>query len=205
MPAWRWARVIPARRPRKSWRISRSIGGRAQWAPNEKVALEVALGVAFAGARAVVDDETRRPERRGRPVVYRGVHGRDRRVGRRVGGRSRAWPPAKTNRTTAATPWPPACRCSSRPIRRRRTISRCAAIEISERWHFPVLLRMTTRVCHSRHRRPPTRNDLLRRRRHSSNADVRSRVMIPCQRPARASAAAPEAWPKSPVERNHRR
>ena len=29
------------------------IGGRAQWAPNEKVALEVALGVAFAGARAL--------------------------------------------------------------------------------------------------------------------------------------------------------
>ena len=29
------------------------IGGKAQWAPNEKVALEVALGVAFAGARAI--------------------------------------------------------------------------------------------------------------------------------------------------------
>ena len=29
-------------------------GGRAQWAPNEKVALEVALGVAMAGAAALV-------------------------------------------------------------------------------------------------------------------------------------------------------
>ena len=28
-----------------------ALGGRAQWAPNEKVALEVALGAAFAGAR----------------------------------------------------------------------------------------------------------------------------------------------------------
>ncbi|HSW48788.1 MAG TPA: hypothetical protein VLH09_01375, partial [Bryobacteraceae bacterium] len=29
-------------------------GGKAQWAPNEKVALEVAIGVSFAGARALV-------------------------------------------------------------------------------------------------------------------------------------------------------
>src|SRR6202142_2466550 len=31
-----------------------SLGGRAQWAPNEKVAAEVALGAAFAGARALL-------------------------------------------------------------------------------------------------------------------------------------------------------
>ena len=30
------------------------LGGRAQWSPNEKVALEVGLGVAFAGARTLV-------------------------------------------------------------------------------------------------------------------------------------------------------
>ncbi len=30
------------------------IGGKAQWAPNEKVALEVGIGVAFAGARSIV-------------------------------------------------------------------------------------------------------------------------------------------------------
>ena len=30
------------------------LGGKAQWSPNEKVALEVALGAAFAGARALV-------------------------------------------------------------------------------------------------------------------------------------------------------
>ncbi|HVV72923.1 MAG TPA: thiamine pyrophosphate-binding protein, partial [Verrucomicrobiae bacterium] len=28
-------------------------GGRAQWSPNEKVALEVAIGAAFGGARAL--------------------------------------------------------------------------------------------------------------------------------------------------------
>ena len=30
------------------------LGGRAQWAPNEKVALEVGLGAAFGSARALV-------------------------------------------------------------------------------------------------------------------------------------------------------
>jgi indolepyruvate ferredoxin oxidoreductase, alpha subunit len=30
------------------------LGGRAQWAPNEKVALEVAIGAAYANARALV-------------------------------------------------------------------------------------------------------------------------------------------------------
>src|ERR1035441_7257124 len=29
------------------------LGGQAQWSPNEKVALEVAIGAAFAGARAL--------------------------------------------------------------------------------------------------------------------------------------------------------
>ena len=47
-------------------------------------------------------------------------------------------------------PWPRRSLCSSPPTRRKPTISRFLAIEISERWHVPVLLRMTTRVCHSK-------------------------------------------------------
>src|SRR5512135_102755 len=31
-----------------------ALGGKAQWAPNEKVALEVGIGAAFGGARALV-------------------------------------------------------------------------------------------------------------------------------------------------------
>src|SRR5512143_1967542 len=31
-----------------------ALGGRARWAPNEKVALEVGLGASFGGARALV-------------------------------------------------------------------------------------------------------------------------------------------------------
>src|ERR1035438_5757392 len=30
------------------------LGGKAQWSPNEKVALEVGIGVAYGGARALV-------------------------------------------------------------------------------------------------------------------------------------------------------
>ena len=31
-----------------------TLGGKAQWAPNEKVAMEVAIGTAFAGGRTIV-------------------------------------------------------------------------------------------------------------------------------------------------------
>src|SRR5208283_5264295 len=52
------------------------------------------------------------------------------------------------------------------------------AIEISERWHVPVLLRLTTRVCHSKtiiERRPePLRAKLI-----SYTKDARTRSMIP--------------------------
>ena len=50
----------------------------AEWAPNEKVAVEVATGAAIAGARALVHDEARGPQRRRRPVllVVHDPHGR---------------------------------------------------------------------------------------------------------------------------------
>ena len=43
-----------------------SIGGHAQWAPNEKVALEVAVGAAFGSAGSHGDNEARGVERGGR-------------------------------------------------------------------------------------------------------------------------------------------
>ena len=38
------------------------IGGRAQWAPNEKVAMEVAIGVAFGGGSAAVALKVMKPK-----------------------------------------------------------------------------------------------------------------------------------------------
>ena len=48
----------------------------AEWAPNEKVAVDVAVGAAYAGVRAG-DHEARRPERRGRLLHVR-LHDRHR-------------------------------------------------------------------------------------------------------------------------------
>jgi indolepyruvate ferredoxin oxidoreductase alpha subunit len=73
-----------------------------------------------------------------------------------------------------------------------------AAFDLSERWHLPVLLRMTTRVCHSktvvrpRPTPPPPRPPTFAR-------DVRGRVMIPANaRPAhrrlRQKLAAFQEW-----------
>ncbi len=51
-------------------------GGKAQWAPNEKVAMEVALGAAYAGARALVTMKHVGFECRRRSTFYRHVYRR---------------------------------------------------------------------------------------------------------------------------------
>ena len=68
----------------------------AEWAPNEKVAAEVAIGSSISGNRCEFRRrkkhgmyETRRRKRCGRPYVYGGIYGRERRTchscGRRPG------------------------------------------------------------------------------------------------------------------------
>jgi indolepyruvate ferredoxin oxidoreductase alpha subunit len=60
-----------------------------------------------------------------------------------------------------------------------------AAIEMSERWHIPVLLRMTTRVCHSKTVVMNRGAGALAAAQPDWERDVRSRVMIPAYaRPA---------------------
>ena len=49
-----WVRDIPGTPSTEILETFESLGGSAQWSPNEKVALEVGIGVAFAGARALV-------------------------------------------------------------------------------------------------------------------------------------------------------
>jgi len=96
------------------------LGGNARWAPNEKVALEVGIGVAFGGARALVTMKHVGLNVAADPlftVAYTGVAGAWSSYRRTI----RACHPAKTNRTTGATRWRPACRCSNRRIRRRPT------------------------------------------------------------------------------------
>ncbi len=66
-----------------------------------------------------------------------------------------------------------------------------AAVEMSERWHIPVLFRMTTRVCHSKSVvvSGPTRRRGTRR----SGAALRARHRGPGDDPGQRAAGAPPA------------
>ena len=54
MAAWRLGTGYPGTPSTEILEYFAQIGGKAQWSPNEKVALEVGIGVAYAGARALV-------------------------------------------------------------------------------------------------------------------------------------------------------
>jgi len=69
-----------------------------------------------------------------------------------------------------------------------------SAVEISERWHIPVLFRMTTRVCHSKSIVTASRvDDATPRPAPHFERDIAGRVMIPGQCQARPSAAPRQA------------
>ena len=159
------------------------LGGRAQWAPNEKVALEVGIGVAFAGARALVTMKHVGLNVAADPlftVAYTGVEGALIVVSADDPGMSSSQN-EQDNRRFAVAAGVPMLEPSDSQDAYDFTLR---AIEISERWHIPVLFRMTTRVCHSKSvvqrgaalpmPHPP----------HFAH-DIRSRVMIPAYaRPA---------------------
>ena len=97
------------------------LGGKAQWSPNEKVALEVGIGVAYGGARSLVTMKHVGVNVAADPlfsVAHTGVAG----ALVLVSADDPAWRPARMNRITAVMPWPLACPCLSRRIRRKHTI-----------------------------------------------------------------------------------
>ena len=53
----------------------------AEWAPNEKVAMEVAVGASIGGAPLLLRHEARGPQRGRRPAVHRFLRRRQRRSG----------------------------------------------------------------------------------------------------------------------------
>jgi len=125
------------------------IGGHAQWAPNEKVALEVGIGSAFGAARTIVTMKHVGVNVAADPlftVAYEKVDG-------------------ALVIVVADDPG----MASSQNEQDSRNYARAAgvvmlepsssqeaydflgkAIEISERWNVPVFLRLTTRICHSK-------------------------------------------------------
>jgi len=177
-----------------------SLGGEAQWSPNEKVALEVGIGVAFAGARAIVTMKHVGLNVAADPlftVAYTGVSGALLIISADDPGLASSQN-EQDNRRYAVAAGLPMLEPSDSQEAYDFTL---LGIEVSERWHIPVLLRLTTRVCHSKtvvrrgHAVPVARSPEFAR-------DVRSRVMIPAfARPAhhrlRGKLAELLAWNES--------
>jgi indolepyruvate ferredoxin oxidoreductase, alpha subunit len=126
-----------------------ALGGRAQWAPNEKVALEVALGAAFGNARVLVTMKHVGLNVAADPLftaAYTGVSGALIVVTADDPGMSSSQNEQDNRRYAVAAGLP-----MVEPSDSQEAYDfLMAAIGMSERWGLPVLFRMTTRVCHSK-------------------------------------------------------
>jgi len=153
------------------------LGGRAQWAPNEKVALEVGLGAAYAGARVLVTMKHVGVNVAADPLftaTYTGVSGALVLVSADDPGMASSQNEQDNRRYGVAAGLPVVEPSDSQEAYDFLQ----AAMAMSERWKLPVMLRMTTRVCHSRtlvERRtgfPAAKPPFFER-------DISGRVMVP--------------------------
>jgi indolepyruvate ferredoxin oxidoreductase alpha subunit len=178
-----------------------AMGGRAQWAPNEKVALEVALGAAFGRARALVTMKHVGMNVAADPLftaAYTGVSGALIVVTADDPGMSSSQNEQDNRRYAIAAALPMVEPSDSQEAYDFFFV----AIAISECWQIPVLFRMTTRVCHSKSIVATGDVDAARRapaRPSHFEHDTSARVMIPANaRPAhrrlRAKLAEIAAW-----------
>jgi indolepyruvate ferredoxin oxidoreductase alpha subunit len=159
-----------------------TLGGRAQWAPNEKVALEVAIGVAFAGAPAIVTMKHVGLNVAADPlftVAYTGVTGALVIVSADDPGMASSQN-EQDNRRYAVSAGVPMLEPSDSQEAYDFTLR---ALEISRRWRVPVLLRLTTRICHSKTLVHPGAS--VFQTTPAFERDIAGRVMIPANaRPA---------------------
>ncbi len=152
-------------------------GGHGQWSPNEKVALEVALGAAFGGARALATMKHVGVNVAADPLftaAYTGVSGALVIVSADDPGLASSQN-EQDNRYYALAAGLPMIEPSDSQEAYDFFLD---AIEISERWHLPVLFRMTTRVCHSKTVVHPKRSLAPAPAPHFER-DIPGRVMIP--------------------------
>lgn len=128
--------------------VFNQLGGKAEWSPNEKVAAEVALGVSFAGVRAFTT-----MKHVGLNVAadvlftaaYSGVDGALVFIVADDPGLASSQNEQDTRRYAVAAGVPllePSDSKEAYDFTRQ-------AFEISERWKIPVIVKLTTRVCHS--------------------------------------------------------
>jgi indolepyruvate ferredoxin oxidoreductase alpha subunit len=122
---------------------------RTQWAPNEKVALEVGIGAAFAGGRALVTMKHVGVNVAADPlfsVAYADLPGALILLAADDPGMASSQNEQDSRRYAIAAAIP-----VLEPIDAQQAYDFLGlAVEIAERWHIPVMLRMTTRVCHSK-------------------------------------------------------
>lgn len=160
-----------------------AIGGKAQWAPNEKVALEVGIGVAFAGSRTLVTMKHVGVNVAADPLftmAYTGVKGGLVLVSADDPGMASSQNEQDNRRYAVAAGVPmlePSDSQEAYDFTRR-------AFALSEEWGLGIILRMTTRVCHSKtivERKPPEEPRPFQ----PYERDIAGRVMIPAYaRPA---------------------
>ena len=125
------------------------LGGRAQWSPNEKVALEVAIGAAFGGAKALCTMKHVGLNVAADPffsAAYTGVDGALVIVSADEPGMASSQN-EQDNRRYAVFAGVPMLEPADSQEAFDFTL---AAFELSQLLHGPVLLRLTTRVCHSK-------------------------------------------------------
>src|SRR5512146_3499941 len=159
------------------------LGGNAQWSPNEKVALEVTIGAAFGGARALCTMKHVGLNVASDPLftaAYTGVSGALIVVSADDPGMASSQNEQDNRRYALAAGLP-----MLEPSDSQEAYDLFfEAVALSERWKLPVLFRMTTRVCHSK--------SLVRRRPAASSPPaplferhIPGRGMVPaCARPA---------------------
>ncbi len=154
-----------------------AFGGHAQWAPNEKVALEVGLGVAMASAAALVTMKHVGLNVAADPLftaAYTGTSGPLVVVSADDPGMASSQNEQDNRRFAVAAAVP-----MLEPADAQESYDfTLLAFELSARWHLPFLLRTTTRVCHSKTAvcpQPRQRNVVG----PHFERDICSRVMIP--------------------------
>ena len=153
------------------------LGGKAQWAPNEKVALEVAIGASFSKSRALCTMKHVGLNVAADPlftVAYSGTDGALVIVSADDPGMASSQN-EQDNRHYALFSNVPMLE----PSDSQETYSFFQeAVKISEKWGIPVLFRTTTRVCHSK-----TITDISEKLPLSRTAgfkkDPKTHVMIP--------------------------
>lgn len=172
------------------------LGVACQWSPNEKVAAEVAIGVAFAGSRTLCTMKHVGLNVAADPlftVAYTGVRGGMVLAVADDPGMASSQNEQDTRNYARAAGVPLLEPADSQEAYEMTRL----AFEISERWEQPVLLRLCTRVCHSKTMVVPGEEESAPQAQFVRA--ISQRVMIPAYaRPAhkrlRGKLAEIEAW-----------